>query len=233
MAEGKSILIVEDEPLIADDIAGVLKHNGFNIIGPVDNAAEASTALSRERPSLVLLDIQIKGDRDGITLASEVRTKYKLPFIFITSFYDRATLDRAKAIEPQAYIVKPFDEKDLLINVELALYKFRKPPLAGEKFFVKSKNEIVALEANDIMYAEAFDNYTKVFTDKQSYIISHTLKQVEEKLSSKLFIRVHRSYVVNFEKVTSINESTIHLGMTKIPLAQSYRQELLERITIL
>ncbi len=233
MNSAKSILIVEDEPLIADDIAGTLTEKGYGIMGPVDNADEASALLSKSKPSLVLLDIQIKGNRDGVQFASEVRTKHKLPFIFITSFYDRATLDRAKATEPQAYILKPFDERDLLINVEMALYKHKKPPLSSEKFFVKEKNDMVALDAKDILYVEAFDNYAKVFTAKQSYIISHTLKQVEENLSAKSFLRVHRSYLVNFEMVTSINETNICIGLIKIPLSQTYRMELMERITVL
>jgi DNA-binding LytR/AlgR family response regulator len=233
MNAAKSILIVEDEPLIADDIAGTLKEKGYGVMGPVDNAEEASTILSKTKPNLVLLDIQIKGKRDGIELASEIRSKYKLPFIFITSFYDRATLDRAKTTEPQAYIVKPFDEKDLVINIEMALYKHRKPLLTTDKIFVKDKSEMIALDVKEILYAEAFDNYTKVFTAKQHYIISHTLKQVEEKLSAKSFVRVHRSYLVNFEKVSSINESNICLGLIKIPIAQAFRQELMERITLL
>ena len=233
MNTAKSILIVEDEPLIADDIASTLKEKGYGILGPVDNADEASTILSKAKPNLVLLDIQIKGKRDGIEFASEIRSKHKLPFIYITSFYDRATLDRVKATEPQAYIVKPFDENDLMINIEMALYKHRKPLLTSDKIFVKGKSEMIALDVKDILYAEAFDNYTKIFTDKQQHIISHTLKQVEEKLSAKFFVRVHRSYLVNFEKVTSINESNICLGLIKIPLAQSFRMELMERITLL
>ena len=233
MNPGKSVLVVEDEPLIADDIAMTLQGNGYEVLGPVDNAAEATTALSKSKPNLVLLDINIKGSKDGIQLASEVRSRFRLPFIFITSFYDRTTLDRAKATEPQAYIVKPFDEKDLLINVEMALFKHRQKPLSTEKFFVKEKNEMIAVEAKDILYAEAFDNYCKVFTEKQSYIISHTLKEVEGKLASNSFVRVHRSYLVNFESVTSINESNVCLGLVKIPLGQSYRQELMDRITLL
>ena len=229
----KSILIVEDEPLIADDIASTLKEKGYGTMGPVDNAEEAISLLSKSKPNLVLLDIQIKGKKDGIQLASEIRSKYKLPFIYITSFYDRVTLDRVKATEPQAYIVKPFDENDLVINIEMALYKHRKPLLTSDKIFVKEKNEMIAIDAKDILYAEAFDNYARIFTDKHQHIISHTLKQVEEKLSAKSFVRVHRSYLVNFEKVTAINESNICLGLIKIPLAQSFRQELMERITLL
>jgi DNA-binding LytR/AlgR family response regulator len=232
MSSAKSVLIVEDEPLIADDIAMTLKGNGYEVVGPFDNADEATQALAKSKPNLVLLDIHIKGVRDGIAFASEVR-RHKLPFIYITSFYDRATIERAKVTEPQGYIVKPFDEKDLLINIEVALFKHRKAQLAPGKVFVKEKNEMVAIEVRDILYAEAFDNYCKIFTEKHSHIISHTLKQVEEKLPPQSFLRVHRSYVVNFEKVTSINESYVCLGLVKVPLAQSYRQEVIERIAVL
>lgn len=232
MNPARSVLIVEDEPLIADDIAMTLKGNGFSVVGPVDNAEDATQALTKAKLNLVLLDIHIKGGKDGITLASEVK-RHKLPFIFITSFYDRETLDRAKATEPQGYIVKPFDEKDLLINIEMALFKHRKAQLAPGKVFVKEKNEMIAIDVRDILYAEAFDNYCKIFTEKHSHIVSHTLKHVEEKLPPQSFLRVHRSYVVNFEKVTSINESNVCLGLAKVPLAQSYRQEVMERIAVL
>lgn len=233
MSNNKSILIVEDEPLIADDMASTLKEKGFDVLGPVDNAEEATVLLTKHKPSLVLLDIQIKGTKDGIQLAAEIRNRFHIPYIFVTSFYDRSTLERAKAVEPQAYIVKPFDDNDLVINVEIALYKHRKPLLKLDKFFVKEKNEMLALDSEDILYVEAFDNYSKIFTAKSHHIVSHTLKQVEERLSPNAFVRVHRSYVVNFEKVTSINESNICLGLIKIPLGQSFRQELLERITLL
>ncbi len=235
MSRQNSILIVEDEPLIADDIAATLSENGYGISGLVDNATDALTKLSASPTDLVLLDIQIKGSKDGIKLAHEVRSQFKLPFIFLTSFYDQGTIERAKLTEPQGYLVKPFDEKDLVINVEMALFKSRNRNalLPTDQFFVKRKNEMIAISVTDILYAEAFDNYTKVFTEKDQYIISHTLKHVSEKLTGHAFIRVHRSYLVNFRKITSINESHVCLELIKIPLGHSYREELLKSISLL
>jgi DNA-binding LytR/AlgR family response regulator len=230
-----AILIVEDEPIIADDIAATLTERGYAIVGMADTADDALKLLAKTSPDLVILDVKIKGDRDGISLAQEINARFKVPFIFLTSYYDSKTLDRAKTTEPQGYVVKPFDENDLVINVEMALYKTRhkiQAP-APDKFFVKNNQEMIALQVEDIHYVEAFDNYAKVATQKDKYIVSHTLKSVEEKLVSKGFVRVHRSYLVNFQKISSISEGYLFIGLTKIPLGQSYRDELLSRITFL
>lgn len=229
-----SILVVEDEPIIADDIISTLSLKGYSIAGTTDNAEDALKILSHTSPGLALLDVQLKGQRDGIMLAREIRSRFQVPFIFLTSFYDSKTVDRAKATEPQGYIVKPFDETDLLINVEMALYRNRvQPRLFSEKFFVKRNTEMVALDVQDILYAEAFDNYAKVATAKEVFIVSHTLKSVEEKLLLHGFIRVHRSYLVNFQKISSISEGYLFLGLTKIPMGNTYREELLAKISLL
>lgn len=235
MNAAKSILIVEDEPLIADDIALTLTEKGYGISGLVDNADEALSMLTKKSTDLVLLDIQIKGPKDGIALAREIRSRYHLPFIYLTSYYDAKTLERAKATEPKGYIVKPFDEKDLLINIEMALYKTRtkRQDLNPDKFFVKKSNEMVSLEVPDILYIEAFDNYAKVVTATEKHIVSHTLKSVEEKLAGRGFVRVHRSFLVNFQKISSISEGYLYLDLHKLPLGHSYREDLLGHITLL
>lgn len=235
MSKANSVLVVEDEPLIADDIALTLSQKGYEIAGLVDNADDALRSLAKSPADLVLLDIQIKGPKDGIRLAHEVKSQFKLPFIYLTSFYDQNTIERAKLTEPQAYLVKPFDEKDLLINVEMAMFKSRHnaTSLPNDKFFVKRKNEMVAIAASDILYAEAFDNYTRIFTKDEQHIISHTLKAVEEKLTGHAFVRIHRSYLVNFHKITSINESNVCLDLIKLPLGNSYRDDLLKGISLL
>ena len=235
MNPSKSILIVEDEPIIAEDIASTLRTTGYEITGMVDNAEEAMRTVSIEAPDLVLLDVKIKGATDGIALARQIRLKHHLPFIFLTSYYDAKTLDRAKATEPQGYLVKPFDEKDLIINIEMALYKTRniRQELNPDKFFVKKNNEMVALNVPEILFIEAFDNYAKVVTATEKHIVSHTLKSVEEKLTGRGFVRIHRSFLVNFQKISSISEGYIYIDLHKLPLGHSYREELLTHITLL
>lgn len=118
------ILIVEDEPIISDDIESTLICNHYDIAGKAYSSTQALDMLVNRYPDLVLLDISIKGDKDGIDIAAIIREKYHIPFIYLTSFSDKLTLDRAKPTMPYGYIVKPFKDRDLLTSIELAMYRF-------------------------------------------------------------------------------------------------------------
>jgi DNA-binding LytR/AlgR family response regulator len=233
MSASKSLVIVDDEPVIAHDIANILSGNGYLIKGIADNAADALRLIRATNPDLVLLDIKIKGAADGISLGMDILRHFQIPFIYITSYYDQPTLDRAKQTLPSGYIVKPFGENDLRINVEIALSKKAFSGMLKQKFFVKRNNALISIEPTSIIYAEAADSYTKIVTAEENYMVSHNLKTIEEKLSGQGFMRVHRSYLVNFEKISSISEGSIFLDMHKVPLGISYRDELLKSISVL
>ena len=118
-----SILIIEDEVIIAQDIASKVRKLGYHVAGIKSSSEKAIDFLSFHTPDLVLCDIRIKGAKDGIEVANIIREKKKIPFIYLTSMSDRATLDRAKKTLPYGYIVKPFNDRDLLSAIEMALYK--------------------------------------------------------------------------------------------------------------
>ena len=118
-----SILIIEDEVIIAQDIASKMKRLGYDVAAILHHSEKAIDYLSFHTPDLVLCDIRIKGPRDGIEIAEIVRKNKKVPFVFLTSLSDRGTLERAKKTLPYGYIVKPFNEQDLLSAIEMALYK--------------------------------------------------------------------------------------------------------------
>src|ERR1700726_1350553 len=101
-------MIVEDEGLIANDIADQLRKSGFEITAICSSGEEVLAILPNSAPDLVLMDIRLKGKLDGIEAAMRIRTEYKLPVVFLTSHADAATLSRAKKAEPYGYIVKPF-----------------------------------------------------------------------------------------------------------------------------
>ena len=118
-----SILIVEDEAIVAADLAGKLHRLGYAISGSTACGEEA-LALARERaPALVLMDIRLAGAMDGVTTAEHIRRECDVPVIFLTAHSDRATLERAKLTEPFGYILKPYDELELETHIEMALYK--------------------------------------------------------------------------------------------------------------
>jgi len=120
----EKILIIEDEVIIATDIQAHLIELGYQVEGIIHRSEEAIDYLSFHTPDLVLCDINIKGELDGIEVALKIRAVKKIPFVFLTSFADRKTLERAKKVLPYGYIVKPFVRKDLLSAIELATYKF-------------------------------------------------------------------------------------------------------------
>lgn len=118
------ILVVEDESIVAKDIQKSLEKLGYEVPATASSAASAYEKLEELQPDLVFLDIKLKGDEDGIHIAGHIHEKYHIPVIFLTSYVDQETLDRAKVTEPYGYIVKPFNESDLKTTVEMALFKF-------------------------------------------------------------------------------------------------------------
>jgi signal transduction histidine kinase len=143
---GKDILIVEDETIVALDMKMRLQSLGYGVLGVVDTGDAAIKFVEGVTPDLILMDIRIKGSTDGIETAQKIREKVEVPVIFVTAYTDEATLGRAKLVSPYGYIVKPFHERELRIGIELALYKFqyelsmrRSKELAEEANIMKSQ----------------------------------------------------------------------------------------------
>jgi len=115
------ILIVEDDDVLARIISWRLNNLGYIVCGRTTSCAETMECLAKERPDLVLMDINIKGDIDGIETTALIRKEFKLPVVFLTSHSDGTTLERAKATRPQGFVLKPFSDNDLRVAIELAL----------------------------------------------------------------------------------------------------------------
>ncbi len=118
-----TILIVEDETIVARDLANKLGRLGYTVCGSTMHGEEAIALVRERHPDLVLMDIRLKGPMDGVTAAERIRLESDVPVIYLTAHSDRVTLDRAKLTEPFGYILKPFEERDLETHIEMALYK--------------------------------------------------------------------------------------------------------------
>jgi DNA-binding NtrC family response regulator len=123
VAEPPRILIVEDEAIVALDLEERLRRLGYDVVGIVDSCADALASAAELRPDLVLMDIELRDDRDGISAAEQLRAELALPVVFLTAYADAATIDRAKRASPHGYVVKPFEERDLRATLEVALYR--------------------------------------------------------------------------------------------------------------
>ncbi len=117
----KKILIVEDEFLIANDIRGIVMKLGYAVMGVAKSSVEALWAIKDEKPDIVLLDINIMGDTNGIELAHILNKKHQIKYLFITSYSDYSTVEEMKSTNPHGYILKPFDERDIRVALQIAL----------------------------------------------------------------------------------------------------------------
>ncbi|HQV62279.1 MAG TPA: response regulator transcription factor [Chitinophagaceae bacterium] len=115
------VLIVEDEPVIAENISMYLDNNDFEVSGIAYDSGEAIEQLQNNTPDAAILDINLESEEDGIDIANFINQRYQIPFLFLTSYSDKETLQRAKNVNPSGYIVKPFNEKTLLASLEIAI----------------------------------------------------------------------------------------------------------------
>lgn len=240
----KSILIVEDEPIIAADLQDRLIDLGYEVVGNVDSGEEALLKVRNQAPDLILMDVNLAGKLDGIETALLLRRITDASLIFLTSNSDDSTFRRARQAQPQAFLSKPFRGRDLVHAIELAIGRassksISKPrPASPEKedganasqdrLFIKVKERLVRLMFTDILYLQADDYYCKVYTKDREYQATKTLKKISAQLPADApFFRCHRSYVVNLNRITEIGEIYVFIDKHKVPLSRSKRSEIL------
>jgi CheY-like chemotaxis protein len=116
------ILIVEDQRLIAADIENTLRKLDYVVVGNVSSGEEAISSSEQLRPELVLMDVRLRGEMDGIQAAQIIRDRFNVPVVYLTAYADEETILRAKKTTPFGYVVKPFNERELRATIEIALY---------------------------------------------------------------------------------------------------------------
>lgn len=243
--ENLKILIVEDDPIIAADLQDRLEEMGYHILGPVARGEDAPSYFEQPAPpDLVIMDIHLEGEWDGIETTRRILEKHDLPVIFLTSNSDDATFNAAKAVKPQAFLSKPFRGRDLKHAIELAIVKAteKKEPtdqerieqnayLLKDRLFIKAKDRMIRLFFKDILWVEADDYYCKVMTKEKEYLVTQTLKKFSEELAVvPELMRVHRSYIVNLAHVEEIGELYLHIGKGRIPFSKNHREALMRRL---
>jgi len=117
------LLLVEDESLVAKDIVNMVRGLGYSVLAVVSTGEEAIALVEKSQPDIVLMDIVLKGEVDGIEAARRIWEEFSIPVVYLTAYADEATLQRAKVTEPFGYIIKPFDERELQTTIEMAFFK--------------------------------------------------------------------------------------------------------------
>lgn len=223
------IIIVEDEPALAKNIEELLLTLGYDVCGVFSDAKSCLDFLSCHTADLVLLDISINGNENGIALGKQIKAKYNLPVVFCTAHSDYSILQQIDTFKSDGYIVKPFTLAMFRATLFLALNKNNNTAIIqnNEKTFnVRDKGLVVPLETGKIIIAKADGLYTKIITEDKSYLVRDILKNIESKLIDKRFIRVHKSYLINIDHINSYNSKLIKINQTSIPIRRGFYKTL-------
>lgn len=226
-------IIVDDEPLALDLLENYVSRTPFlQLVARCNNAIEVLSVLERESVDVAFLDIQMP-ELNGLELSHLIGNKTKI--VFTTAFEQYAIEGfRADAVD---YLLKPFNYAEFLkaatkVQHLIELEKYQTSTPAPSSIFVKSDYKLVQIELQHIQYIEGLKDYIRIQTDtpEGSILTLMSMKAIEEHLPSDTFVRVHRSYIVNINKIKTIERNRIVFGKVYIPVSDSYKEHFTELI---
>lgn len=229
-------LIVDDEPIAREIIKAYCSHLPFlTVVAACGNALEAKTMLQTQQIDLLFLDINMPV-LNGISF---LKTLKNPPQVIFTTAYKEYAVD-AFDLAACDYLLKPFSLERFIVAVDKALEKSPLTPNGGtfysektEKYlFLKADGKIFKIMHDDLLFAEAQGNYTKVVTTQHTLLPSMTFSSFEELLPKSIFLRVHRSFIINKAKITHIEGNRVFIQNYEIPIGSSYRDDFLKNLGI-
>ena len=239
-----NVLIVEDELIIANDVSAHLSDMGVETAQIISRGEDALGFLKENKVDFILMDVALDGHLDGIDTTKLIKEKYDTPIVYMTANTDDMTFERAKATLPFAFIEKPFKKRTLVRTIELLVERLiaeeqddKKPELLtymlNDRIFVREKNALVKIYIKEILFIQAERAYCKIQTVEKEYLLSTTLKNFDEKVSVNFLKRVHRSFLVNLNKIDRIEDSTVFIGNHRIPVSRAYWDDLSSSLNII
>jgi two-component system, response regulator PdtaR len=267
-----NILIVEDEAILAMALCDSLEAEGYCVVGMASNGSKAVDLFRRNEVDLLLCDINLRGDIDGVETARQLLDIRPVPIIYLTAFSDADTVARAKQTAPAAYMTKPHNMLNLRIAIEVAIHNFgqqnqlttqlapvgtfpepepalkngitdrptterdtpgRDTILKVDNYvFVKQGFQFVKISLADVLLLEAEDIYTTFVTTAKKYVLRQSLSAVLDRLDHPRFVRIHRSYAVNINRVDTFDDHGVTLGTQVVPLGKNYKEEFMRRLQV-
>jgi len=228
-------LIVDDEPIARDIINTYCSHlPDLNVIALCGNALEAKVMLQQQRIDILFLDINMPV-MDGISF---LKTLKKKPQVIFTTAYKDYALD-AFDLDACDYLLKPFSLDRFIIAMDKAVekinsYSMPAQEIAGIKtddfIFIKTDGKIFKLQFDELFYAEAMGNNTKIVTRQQVLMPKMAFSSFEELLPKSVFLRVHRSFIINKSKIVHIEGNRVMINNTEIPIGNNYKDTFFKRL---
>ena len=235
MSEKIKIYVVEDEAITAATIKSYLHQVGYEVCGMADEATIAWKEIQSVKVDLAILDINLIGEKDGIWLAQKIHELGTIPFIFLTAYGDRKTVESALTFKPDGYLIKPFEEMDLYTAIKIALEAFSnratRPSaetdnvMVNDSLFIKDEHILVKLTIDDIQFVKSDGNYLELHLTSKKHLIRSKLTDFAERLPGN-FIQVHQRYLVNLSKVEMIGNGYLTVAGKEVPISKSFKDNL-------
>jgi len=243
-----NVLIIEDTPEQSDALVKVLLQNNYTVTGVAKSFAEALKLFYESTVDIIIIDVFLDGKPDGITFAESINIipNATKPFVFLTSSQNRQIFERAKLTKPFSFLLKPFNELEILYAIEMALEKFYAQPnvfmseeqdtvVTNDYLFIKKKNSLKKVAINEILYIEVEERYCNIITEKEKFVIQISLTKISNLLDKNKFVKTHRNTIVNTDKIEEIilaDNLIILKGDHKINLSDTYK-DFLKKMNIL
>ncbi|MDR7132632.1 DNA-binding LytR/AlgR family response regulator [Algoriphagus sp. 4150] len=232
------ILLVEDNFNLSENLREILGLHGYEIMETLDEAETALLIIEEAAPDIVLVDIQLKGTKTGIELAEELRLRMDIPIVFLTSASGSDVISRVKHVRPDGFITKPFTTNSLITAIELAIENhksnsegsYKQEKNACSDLFIRDNGWLKKIIINDINWIKAEGTYTHIFVNGKQYTLRNTVKDLMQKLPYDQFSRIHKSFIVNMNKIEAFSSTTVKIEDSEIPIGRKYYQTLLKNI---
>ena len=241
-----TILAIEDDPIHAETLKLLLEELGYTF-HLFDNAIDGLKSFKQDPPDLLLMDIGINGPLNGIEFVEIVSAIRETPVIFVTAFSDRQIFERARQTMPAAYLLKPYNSKNLELAMELAMFQkkteaadpVREHPYKVDKsyeaFFVKYNNKLIKVPINEVTYIEVEEKYCYLHTKERRYTVNIRLKNLLDQLPPASFVQTHRSFAVKKDAIEEVNldDSVLKVNGREIPIGKTYKDVLFDKLKLI
>lgn len=235
--EKGNIYIVEDMAITRATTVLVLKRAGYTIVGSSASAEKAWLELSEKDPTVVIIDVYLKGAKDGVWLAKKIRESMNCAIIFLTAYGSDPILDKIHDTDPDGYIMKPFNNPTLLSSVKMACRNLHRRnqenSLRENKYaIIKSREGAVKINKTKIIYIQSEGNYVHLHTASKTHEVRGKLDDIIQILDYKNLYRIHRRYAVNIKKIKSFDKNSVIVTAAKeLPVSRSFNfEELMKRL---
>ena len=234
-----SVLIIEDTPAESESLVRVLTENNYTVAGVATSYSDALAQFYKKPVDIVIIDVFLNGIPDGITFAETINITPNIskPFVFLTSSNDRQIFERAKLTHPFSFLLKPFNELEILYAIEMAVEKFyaqtdvffsqdQDTVISNDCLFIKKKNSLKKVFITDILYIEVEERYCNIITETEKFVIMISLTKISELLEKDKFVRTHRNFIVNIDKIEEImmhDNLVILKGNHKVTLSEKHK----------